>query len=161
MMKKILIQNGVSLIEALIGISLIGVVAYGFMSSSNLMNKSSSQQEQTDLVGDMVMKNVYRLRAAKSETFPAYGQSQLREYFANGNLIKESTVADCSQPDTKPGQISVCIKFSSVSDSEVTFSHPEFLAILRQLQELYKLEITGEAVSSGRKLIKKITVFKR
>ena len=160
-MNKILIQNGVSLIEALIGISLIGVVAYGFMSSSNLMNQSSSQQEQTDLVGDMVMKNVYRLRAAKSETFPAYGKSQLREYFSNGNLIKETTVTDCSQPNTKPGQVSVCIKFSSVSDSEVTFSHPESLKLPQYGQKLYKLDITGEAVSSGRKIIKKITVFKR
>ncbi len=107
------------------------------------------------------MKNVYRLRAAKSETFPPYGKSQLREYFTNGDLIKESIVNDCSKPNTKPGQISVCIKFSSVSDSEVTFSHPEFLKLPQYGQKLYKLDITGEAVSSGRKLIKKITVFKR
>jgi len=62
---------------------------------------------------------------------------------------------------TKQYQISVCIKFSSVSDSEVTFSHPEFLKLPQYGQKLYKLDITGEAVSSGRKLIKKITVFKR
>jgi Tfp pilus assembly protein PilV len=160
-MKKFFSPNGVSLIEALIGISLIGVVAYGFMSSSNLMNQSSSHQEQTDSVGNMVMKNVYRLRAANSETFPTYGRSLLREYFSNGDLIKESTVMDCSELNTKPGQVSVCIKFSSVSDSEVTFSHPEFLKLPQYGQKLYKLDITGEALSSGRKIIKKITVFKR
>lgn len=160
-MMKFFSNRGISLVESLIGMSLVGVIAYGVMTTSNLMNQSSSQQKQIDLVEDMVMKNIYRLRAASSATFPDYGQSHLREYYSNGTLIKETVVSDCSKPTLISGQITVCIKYSSVNDTEVVFSNPESLKLPQYGQKLYKLDLTGETMSSGRRIIKKITIFKR
>ncbi len=160
-MKKILKQSGVSLVEALVAMGLIGIVAYAFMSSSQNMNQAAAQQKHGDFVEDIVMRNVSRLKSSKSETFPAYGQSLLREYQPNGELVQESSVANCNNLPIKPGYVAVCIKYMSVNDDEVEFSNGDFMKLPKLGQKLYKLDVTGESISSGRRVFRKIIIFKR
>lgn len=160
-MKKFYNQKGVSLVEALVAMGLIGIVAYAFMSSSQNMNQAAAQQKHGDFVEDMVMRNVSRLKSAKSETFPAYGQSLLREYQPNGDLVQETPVGNCNNLSIRPGYIAVCIKYMSVNDEEVDFSNSDFMKLPKLGQKLYKLDVTGESISSGRRVFRKIIIFKR
>lgn len=160
-MKKFYNQKGVSLVEALVAMGLIGIVAYAFMSSSQNMNQAAAQQKHGDFVEDMVMRNVSRLKSAKSETFPAYGQSLLREYQPNGDLVQETPVGNCNNLSIRPGYVAVCIKYMSVNDEEVDFSNSDFMKLPKLGQKLYKLDVTGESISSGRRVFRKIIIFKR
>ena len=160
-MKKFLNQRGVNLVEAMVALGLIGVVAYAFMSQSQNMNQSASQQKQGDFVEDMVMKNVSRLKSAKSETFPTYGQNRLREYQPNGELLQETSVGSCDNLNIRAGNIGVCIKYMSVNESEAEFSNADVMKIPKLGQRLYKLDITGEATVAGRRVFRKLVIFKR
>lgn len=160
-MNKYWNQRGVNLIEALVALGLVGVLAYAFMSSSQVMNQSEQQQRQGDFVEDMVMKNVSRLKSAKSETFPAYGENQLREYGPDGELVQETSVASCDNLKIKPGFVAVCIKYMSVADEEVEFSNPDTMKLPKLGQKLYKIDITGESMPSGRRVFRKVVIFKR
>ena len=160
-MKKFFNQRGVSLVEALVAMGLIGIVAYAFMSSSQNMNQAAAQQKHGDFVEDIVMRNVSRLKSAKSETFPAYGQSLLREYQPNGDLVQETPVASCNNLSIKPNYVAICIKYMSINDDEVEFSNGDFMKLPKLGQKLYKLDVTGESISSGRRVFRKIIIFKR
>ena len=160
-MKKFFDQRGVSLVEALVAMGLIGIVAYAFMSSSQNMNQAAAQQKHGDFVEDIVMRNVSRLKSAKSETFPTYGQSLLREYQPNGDLVQETPVASCNNLSIKPNYVAICIKYMSINDDEVEFSNGDFMKLPKLGQKLYKLDVTGESISSGRRVFRKIIIFKR
>lgn len=160
-MKKLLSEKGINLVEAVVGLGLIGVVAYGFMSSSTNMTQSATQQKQSDFVEDLMMRNISRLKASKSDTFPVYGENRLRQYHSNGELIQETTVGSCDNLSLKQGQVSICIKYLSVDNAEVEFSNSDFMKLPKFGQKLYKLDITGETISAGRRLFKKIIIFKR
>lgn len=160
-MKKFLNQTGVNLVEAMVAMGLIGIVAYAFMSQSQNMNQSATQQKQGDFVEDMVMKNVSRLKSAKSETFPSYGSILLREYQSNGELLQETTVGSCDNLNVRAGNVAVCIKYLSVSDSEAEFSNADVMKLPKLGQKLYKLDIIGESVVAGRRVFRKLIIFKR
>ena len=160
-MKKFLNQSGINMVESMVAFGLIGIVAYAFMSQSQNMNQSAAQQKQGDFVEDMVMKNVSRLKSAKSETFPAYGQNRLREYQSNGEFLQETSVGSCNNLSVRAGNVAVCIKYMSVSPSEAEFSNTDVMKIPQLGQRLYKLDITGESNSGGRRVFRKLVIFKR
>lgn len=149
------------MVESMVAFGLIGIVAYIYMSQSQTMNQSASQQKQGDFVEDMVMKNVSRLKSAKSETFPSYGQNLLREYQSNGELLQETSVGSCDNLNIRAGNVGVCIKFRSVADSEAEFSNSDVMKLPKLGQKLYKLDITGESTVAGRRVFRKLVIFKR
>ncbi len=141
--------------------ALVGILAYAFMSTSQVMNQSEQQQRQGDFVEDMVMKNVSRLKSAKSETLPAFGENRLREYGPDGELVQETSVTNCNNLSVKPGFVAVCIQFMKVADEEVEFSNADTMKLPKLGQKLYKIDITGESYPSGRRVFRKIVIFKK
>lgn len=160
-MKFILSNKGTTLVEALVSLAMVGVIAYGFMATSSNMNQSSNQQKQIDQVEDLILRNVSRLRSANSESFPPYGENLLREYYLNGTLINEQTVSSCEGIPTRSGAVSVCIRHRPVLDGDVTFERSDFMKLPQFGQKLYKLDISGETMAAGKKIFRRIIVFKR
>lgn len=160
-MKNFLNQRGVNLVEALVALGLVGILAYVFMSTSQVMNQSEQQQRQGDFVEDMVMKNVSRLKSAKSETLPTFGEKLLREYRPDGELVQETSVTNCNNLSIKPGFAAVCIHYMQVEDEEVEFSNADSMKLPKLGQKLYKIDITGESYPAGRRVFRKIVIFKK
>ena len=157
---KVFTQKGLGLVEVMVALAILGTIGYVFMKNSTKISQSASEQKKLDNLEDVVLRNVFRVRSANIETLPGYGTKVMRVYYGGGTLEKEENPSTCVEGE-RADRISVCITYSSVKDEEVTFSHPQFLKIPQFGQKLYKVDIEGKMLSSGRTLVRKITVFKR
>lgn len=153
-------QQGVSLVEMMVAVGLIGIVIYFIIGLQENMSKTTSYQRGHAAIEKVLRMNAFSLKSQETDNFPDYGSCILRQYSIEGEMIDEKQSSDCESPKMDRNMINVYVHFRDYEDITANFS-TDSLKLPQYQQNLYQVDITGALNFSGKDIVKKLSIFRK
>lgn len=153
-------QTGVTLVEMMVAVGLIGIVTYFIMGLQENMSKTTSYQRGHAAIEKVLRMNAFALKSQDAVNFPEYGSCLLRRYSFEGEMIDEKQSNDCNSPKMGENVINVYVHYRNYEDITANFS-TESLKLPQYDQNLYQIDLTGTLNFSRRDIVKKLSIFRK
>ncbi|MCM2324062.1 MAG: type II secretion system GspH family protein [Oligoflexia bacterium] len=147
-----------TLIEILIGMALLGILAYAVSSLFVTQSQFSSQTNRQEALAELMQTNVIELEVRPSSELPNFGQCRYRFYSDAGGFVSEGVAAAadpaCQEAvPEKPG-MKIVLTTSPVDPTSATFKNPDgtinpFLKLPTAVSTLKAVRIQGGVRTMG------------